>query len=307
MAATEMAEEIKRGIDARIFNPNGVFDAERAAGADVHVVHTHLPDSFQNDGVPVVYVAHGTPETIINTTRTEYATGGYGHGDALMLLMHWLQTADAVVTHWERHAEIYRTLSDKGTRIDVVPMGIERDLWQPVTSLGKYAGTPSVFTAENQYQIKSNEKVYLIWPAIVRTLPAARLHAIYVPRDQWGWQMPLAHRTCGFTSYISDVVLDPAGLRNAFCSTDFYLSLIQNGDYGVTGMQAAACGGQVISYWGNPYSHYWLDEGDQRRIAAQLLAVLRGEVEPRTPLPVPTVAEMCDGYLEIYRRLGVLP
>jgi len=307
MAEAEVAGERAQGVDAVLINPNAAFDAAAVAGVDVHVIHTHLPDQFLWDGTKKIWVSHGTPEVMIETAYEEAVVSTrYGHGDAVMLMQFWLQNADAIITHWERHHRLLMMLSDRGRTIDLVPMGVDTAFWQPVPSAGKYAGAPSVFTAENQYRIKWNLDLYFAWPLVVAQpgLHQARLHAIYVPRDQHRVWFPLLNRCgCSFFSYVSDTVLGPADLRNAFISSDFYLNLVRYGDHDLTGLQAKACGARVISYRGNPYADYWLTEGSQVTMAEELGAILRGEVAPRETQAVPTLAEMTAGYLAVYERI----
>lgn len=57
--------------------------------------------------------------------------------------------------------------------------------------------------------------------------------------------------------------------------------LVRYGDHNRLSLEANASGCKTISYKGNVYSSYWIDEGDQREMAKRLIAILKGEVEPR--------------------------
>lgn len=309
MAESICNGERAAGIDAVLLDPREAVDAKAVDGVSVHVIHTHIPNQYLWDGVPKVWVSHGTPEVMIGKAYEEaLVNGAYGHADSLMLLQFWLQHADAIVTHCGRHADLLAQMSDKNRRIACVPMGIETDFWHSVPSAGKYEGAPSVFTAENQYSIKWNLDLYFAWPRVVAhpELHAARLHAIYVPRDQHRIWFPLVNRTgCSFFSYISDKTFDRVGLRNAHCSTDYYLSLVRYGDPNRMCLEAKACGQKIISYRGNPWADYWITEGDQREMARELAAILTGQVKPRETPPVPAIADMVNGYAEVYKSIGV--
>ena len=45
------------------------------------------------------------------------------------------------------------------------------------------------------------------------------------------------------------------------------------------------------------------EEGDQRRLADQLVAILAGRVEPRTPEPVPDIIDTVTAMSALYARL----
>ena len=294
------------GVNSILINLDNPKEFSKGDDADVHISHTHLPDVYQrmDKGQKIVWVGHGVPEHVFHQAVEKGLMGGYGHGDAWMLCQFWLQNSDAIVTFWPRHAKIYQDLCDRGRKIDVIPMGIDLDFFRPVASAGKYTGAPSVFSAENSHYIKWPLDLFIMWPWIVREIPTATLHAIYVPNDQHRWFFPLVNRNgCSYSAYITGMVFDHTGLRNAFCSTDYYMGLVRYGDHNRVMMEAKACGCKTISYKGNIYSDYWIDEGDQRCSSEQVVAILNGEVEPRVSAPVPSIVDTAKAMLQIYRRI----
>lgn len=305
VAQSLSAEECRQGMASVCVSPDAPTDWDAADGADVHVLHHHIPAAAVRRFGPmrVVFVGHGTPEHVYDLSIEAAQTKGYGHGDPFMLLQHWLGKADAVVTFWARHQAIYETMRRGG--VDLLPMGVDRDFWTPGESQGKYAGHPSVFTAENQHRMKWVLDALVAWPWVLQHVPEAMLHAVYLPHDQHRTLFPLANANgAAYGAHLSALVFDPTALRNAFRSTDFYLGLVRYGDHNHVGMQAAASGAQVLSYRGNPYAHFWLDEGDQRGLAAQLVAILTGQVSPRVPAEVPTLPEMAHGFRAVYQRVA---
>lgn len=306
-----VAGETNLGIISRVEDPFAPVSDEilkAIEGTNVHVVHTHIPNKWLYDSkTPKLFVSHATPEVMFTSALREAERAAYGHSDPLMLLMWWLQHADAVVSLVERHQQILLQMSDRGRQIYYVPLGVDTSFWKPVPSAGKYDGTPSLFSAENQYEIKSHLDTFLALPTIVShsDLHATKFHAIYVPTDQSRVLFPLADR-CGaaFSAHISAKRFGPEDLRNAFCSIDFYLNLVRYGDPSLTGLQARACGVPLISYAGNPYADYWVSEGDQRVMAVKLIDILTKTVEPRTVSLVPTATSMVGKFVEIYRELG---
>ncbi len=304
VAQSLAAQECLLGMASVCVDPDTPAGWDAADGADVHVLHHHIPAAAVRRFGPmrVVFVAHGTPEHVYDLSLTAAESKAYGHGDPWMMLQYWLTNADAVVTFWPRHAAIYETMRPQG--VDCVPMGVDRTFWLPGASQGKYAGTPSVFTAENQHRMKWILDTLLAWPWVRDRVPEAVLHAIYLPHDQHRTLFPLANANgAAYGAHLSSLVFDPETLRNAFRSTDFYLGLVRYGDHNHVGLQAAASGAQVISYRGNPYAHFWLDEGDQRTMADQLVAILTGQVAPRVPAEVPTLPAMAHACRAVYTRV----
>jgi hypothetical protein len=306
MAQSFVNAERLVGLDSLLIPIDDVASHALGDDADIHVAHTHLSDRALRSQKPIVWVAHGTPEVMFHSGYEQgLVNGKYGHGDPWMLAQFWLQHADAIVTFWPRHQAIWQSLLDKGRTVDCVPMGIETAFWEPQPSAGKFAGSPSVFTAENCYEIKWPLDLFLMWPWVLREVPDARLHAIYVPKDQHRWWFPLVNRNgSAFYSYISAMVFDPPELRNAFASVDFYLGLVRYGDFNRTCLEAKASGATVISWAGNPYADYWLPEGDQRAQADLLIKILRGEIQKRETTPVMDIAETITAMQAIYARLS---
>jgi glycosyltransferase involved in cell wall biosynthesis len=243
-------------------------NVEEGMNADINVCHTHLPEPVRRKGSKkLVYVAHGTPETVFDNA-VDSVSQGYGHGDAWMLLQYWLQHSDARVTFWPRHQKILKSLCDKHTSVDYVPLGLDKEFWKPVKSQGKFAGNPSVLCSENAYKIKWPLDLCIAWPWISEKAETATLHINYLPHDQHRWWFPLVNRNgCSYSSYIGAWHFDNVGMRNALCSIDFYISPVKYGDFNRMSLEAKACGTKLISYTGNPYADYWVSEGDQRVFA----------------------------------------
>lgn len=276
--------------------------------SDINVVHTHLSMDALYSKTPIVFIPHGTPEVMFQSSYEQSIVyGAYGHADGWMLSQYWTKKADATVTFWPRHAALLKSMADKKTAIHTVPMGIDLDFWKPVRSDGKYLGTPSVFTAENAYLIKWPYDLFIAWPWVREheKLHEAKLHAIYLPKDQHRFFFPLVNANgASFGGFITAITFEPTAMRNAYCSTDFYVNLVRYGDFNTITLEARACGAKVISYRGNPYANYWIDEGDQRVIAEQLIDIFTGTTPERTDItkvePMETTASAMK---EIYEHL----
>lgn len=300
--------EVALGLDSGIVDC-GVksSDWDEAMDADVHIVHTHLPQELRKKLKPsakVVWVAHGTPDHVFQSS-VEAGTGApYGHADPFMLMQYWLKNADARVTFWPRHQWIYQTLVDKGSAIHCLPLGVDTDFWAAGVSRGKYAGEPSVFYAENQHYIKWSYDTLIAWPEVVKAIDGAVLHNIYMPRDMHRWVFPLINANgCSYSAHISPSTYPHEELRNVFKSIDYQLGLVRYGDFNQLSLQANAAGCTSISYAGNEYADYWITEGDQRVIASELVAILSGQVEKRAKTKVPHITETAAAFVALYEGI----
>jgi hypothetical protein len=295
------------GIDSWLVNCNDPKGYKEILDADIQVIHTHLPDDVRKQftkPLKTVWIGHGSVEHCFQTSVEQGAHRGYGAGDSWALCQYWMQHADALVTFWPRQQAIWQSLCDKHTYVNCVPLGVEKDFWKPVASAGKYSGTPSVFTAENCHYIKWPLDLFITWPWVYAEIPTAWLHAIYIPNDQHRWYFPLVNRNgAHFKTVMSAMILDPTGLRNAFCSVDYFIGLVRYGEANRLALEANASGVKTISYCGNEYSDYWIHEGDQRVMAKELTAILKGDVEPKVKKIVPDIKETAEAMIEIYKGI----
>ena len=299
--------ESAAGLDSTLVDSRDASTWVGVADADVHVVHSHLPPTVtRRKDSRIVWVGHGTPDHCYQSAVEEAERGAYGHSDPLMLAEYWLKVSDARVTFWDRHAWIYDQMLTKGARpTDVVPMGVDTSFWCPGDSAGAFSGSPSLLYAENPHYIKWAYDLLTALPTIQQSHPGLMLHALYQVRDQHRVQMPWFNQLgASFFTHYSSSIFQPDGLRNAFRSTDYTVGLVRYGDLNRLSMEANACGAKTISYKGNPYSMFHVEEGDQREIAKQITAILSGEVEPRDRPKVPDIKETADAMLTIYRDIA---
>lgn len=294
------AAEVAIGLDSVVVNSQDEAEWERGEGAGIiHVNHSHVPDPIRAAGGKIIWIGHGTPEHCFQQSVELGLNAGYGASDTWMLVNYWLQHADACVTFWPRHKAIWGKLADKNTKIYEIPLGINPDYWKEV-EVGKYAGTPSIFSAENCHYIKWPLDLVLAWSWVTDAIPDARLHMAYIPLDQHKWWYPLLQRTgTHFKAYIGGTY-DHDTLKQVFSGCDFYMNPVKYGDYNRIGLEAKSTGCKVISFEGNPFADFWISEGDQRKQAKQMIEILSGQVAPRESKPVPTVADMAKGMLEVY-------
>jgi hypothetical protein len=194
---------------------------------------------------------------------------------------------------------------NKGTKIHLVPLGVDKAHWSGGVSRGKFSGAPSVFTAENPHYIKWPYDLLTLWPEVAEALDEACLHACYIPRDIHRWVFPWVNSNgTAFRAHISPITFPREELPNVLKSVDYTIGLVRYGDFNHLSLQANAAGGKTISYVGNPYADFWLTEGDQRVMAKELIAVLKGEVAPRNKETVPDLMDTANAMKEIYEAIA---
>lgn len=304
VAESLATKEVEMGLDSILIDSTNALEWKGGVDADISVVHSHIPDEARQSKQKIVWIGHGTPEHVFQSSVEAGLLGGYGASDPFMLIQNWLKEADALVTFWPRHQTIWKSMCDKNKPVHCIPLGVDKSFWKPVESRGKYAGSPSVFTAENCHYIKWPLDLFIAWPWVTKEIHGAALHVGYLPRDQHRWWFPLINQNgAAYKSYITADVMGPEDLRNTFNSVDYYIGLVRYGDFNRISMEAKASGCKLISYTGNPYADYWVTEGDQRKIAEELKAILKGEVEPLPTMEVPDINEMAEAMKNIYEGL----
>lgn len=305
--------ERELGIDSVLINSHNESDFENALDADVHVGHTVLPQMFKGKSFMkqltkpfrLVSVGHGTIEHIFEGSVQASENGQYAPSDSLMIMLHDLKRADARVTFWPRHKWILDKFMATGTEMKLVKLGVLKKFWAEGESRGKYAGNPSILSAENAHFIKWPLSLALMWPYVVEEVDSAYLHICYLPSNQARAWYPLVNANgTHFKAHIGPWTFPHNELRRVFKGFDFLWSGVRFGDFNLLCLEALAAGLKVISYKGNPYSHYRIEEGDTRIQCQQLIEVLKGNVEERSdreevPDISTTAQEMGDIYAEI--------
>lgn len=311
--AKEMAEaEKKLGLDSFLINIQTDEIWEQALDADVHVSHTHIPVIYRGKAwakqvtkpFKIVGCFHGTPEHVFEGSVTAGENGAYAPGNSLMIMQHDMKRSHARVTFWERHKAIYETMVPQGIPIYCVPMGVDRAFWADGASRGKYQGNPSVWTAENGHTIKWPLDLLLAWSWISEAVDEAYLHCCYVPFDQHRYWFPLVHQNGAYyRAHIGPWTYPHEELRRVLKSVDFVTSLVRYGDFNRLCLEAKASGAKVISYQGNEYADHWVQEGDQRTMAQQMIEILNGNAEPRKPREVADSSVMAAEMKTIYESI----
>lgn len=301
------------GLDSVLVDVNTESEFEQALDADVHVAHTVLPQVFR--GKPfeqqltkpfrLVTIPHGTPEHCVENAVAASELGQYAPSDSLMIMLHYLKIAHARVTFWPRHKWILDRCMATGTELKLVPMGVDKKFWSEGDSRGAYQGKPSLLSCENAHTIKWPLSLLLMWPYVIEQVPDAYLHVCYLPHAQARVWFPLVNANgAHFKAHIGAWTFPQDELRRVFKSFDFLWSGVRFGDFNLLCLEALAAGLKVISHKGNPYSHYWVDEGDTRMQCQELTEILKGNVEERSDREdVPDISETAKQMSEIYTEI----
>lgn len=307
--------EGEQGICSIVINSFDDKDWSEALDADVHVAHTWFPELYNGTSfrrqlkrpLRIVMVGHGVPEHVFAESVEADRNKDHMIGDGLMLYQYWLQRAHARVFSWQRHAELAKTMVDTGSIVDYVPMGVDTKWWglgKSPSSIKILPGQPALFSAENPHAIKWPLELIEVWPMVYPHLDGASLHLGYMVTNRDRQFAPLINRTtAGYGMHWSGQKWDHPSLKAILQGIDYFIGLVRYGDHNMLSQQANAAGAKTISYPGNPYSDFWVHEGDTRMLARDLLAVLQGKVKPRQKESVPDVSETAKGMIAVYKRI----
>jgi hypothetical protein len=310
--AQDMADaERDLGLPSIALNCGDKAEIDAGIDADIHVVHTHIPDKVdigRSKDSKVVWVAHGTPEHCFTTSLEKGTALGPSASDSWMISLRMLQMADASVTFWPRHQAIWQNMADRRTIVECIPMGVSSKFWNPpapgvVTE--SMVGNPSILALENSHAIKWPLDFCFAFPELMRKHPEIKFHLFCLPFDQFKWWMPLINRTgAAYKSYVNAMRLSKPEMLQAFHGADFMLSPVRYGDFNRTCLEAAASGCKVISFNGNPYAHYWIPEGDHRIQAEAIDQIIKGNAAEMTPRAKPVDNEvMAREMIKVYERI----
>lgn len=313
VAKSMVEAERKLGIDAHLVNIQTDADWDQVLDADIHISHTHIPVMYRGKAwlkqvtkpFRLVGCFHGTPSHVFESSVHAGENGAYAPSNSLMIMQRDMRVSHARVTFWERHAEIYRTMVDQGTKIYVVPMGIDLDFWKDGASRGKYQGNPSVWSGENCHVCKWPLDLLTMWKWVSDEVADTTLHLCYVPLDVHRYFLPLAHANGSYyRAHIGPWTYPHDELRRVLKSVDYFIGLVQKGDFNRLSLEANATGlCKTISYIGNEFSDFWIPEGDERVQARELISILNGQVEPRKKTPVPSLASMGKAMVKVYESI----
>jgi len=314
--AESMAQaELALGVDSRLMDPHDPKQDQWdiALDADVHVLHTHVPDMIGK--VPfkqacrkpyrMAFFHHGTPELIFENAVRDSESNGYGSAAGYSVSIALMKQADALMCSVPRHHALFSLMMGKQGTVDLIPMGMDLKYWSGGINRGKYQGNPSFLNCENQYPFKWGVEYLKMWPWIRAALPEAFFHISNIPVGTQRFVDVLAAEYGAiYGAVIGNWNYLHSDLRNIFKQVDFYLSSVRYGDFNRMSMEVGASGCKVIAYPGNPYADYWVREGDHRNVAADIIAIGKGDVEPRADkLPIPTAQEMGHATINVYERI----
>jgi len=321
LAQNMVVAEQALGNDSMLIDAKheGQWALPQVLNADLYVIHSifpkgarHLIETAQNRKVKTVFVAHGIPEYAMDEAVKAFeqaqASQAESFGDVWFLLRHWLKEADAFVTFNPRHAALYDRMVPSERKVDVVPMGVDRAFWSAPCVAEPMLGNPCVWMSENQNRIKWALDTIIAWPFVMDALPEAHLHAHWIPLDLHRFFIDLANANgAAYGATIDSLHFTHQRMKELWQTAHFILSPTRYGDITLLAMEANAAGRPLITYKGNEYAQFWLEEGDQRRMAEQLVAIFKGEVKARPVLQAPDLSDMGRAMLAVYARVLGLP
>jgi hypothetical protein len=282
--------------------------------ADIHAIHSrcapadlaYIRDVLDREP-RVVFYSHGIPEdTIGQAINQVLLVERPDVEDYWSLTRYWLARADAFVVFNYRQQALFQSMTSKGRVVDCVPFGVDTAFWSDGPKNAPHLrGAPAVWTGENQLRVKWALDALLLWPFVTERVPDAHLHAHYIPFELHRWFVDIANTNgAAYFATITPKYFPHAMLRELWAGCDFMLGTTRYGDPTCLSQQAEAAGLPVISYPGNQHASWWLQEGDQRVMADQLVGIFQGHIPPRPDkVPVPTLEDMARHTPAVYNRV----
>jgi len=268
-------------IDA--FNPRAVQDDDGfksepftyADGADVYVMHSHIPEPYLSDGTPVVCCLHGMP---VYSWQSEcYYQERRNDAPWSQIVQYFAgDTIARFVTFWEQHLIWWKVLDAEhgGKRVRYVqrPIGLgDLALDGPKREL---EGAPVLVLADHFRLCKDPFQLWFGARHYYEQNPNARLHQYALPPPE-----SREYKSCarlldspsfrGFVGHVENIV---EYLPEVFCAADILLTSVPVASRIVA--EAKACGCDVIS--AGAVGTVKADVSDPLDIAERIDAIWRG-------------------------------
>ena len=235
-----------------------------ADGADLYVLHSHVPEPWMHDGTPIIVMLHGMPHYSWETELYMQEGGNQSPFSQLMAYFNDIETIARFVTLWSPQLTTWDILDDYRGRTRFAPNGIDLGRYTPDGPKKSLAGNPKLLVADQARMCK--DPFFVVMGAEwfrAHHEPEARLTMVGMPpigggnRVRERWEHLLENSGC------KRVVAQRYGilpdLEKHYRDADILLSVTP--DESRVYKEAIACGCDVVSPYLNTaqLTEEWLD------------------------------------------------
>lgn len=215
---------------------------------DVHLVH-YTFDKRLGKLKPKVFMAHGTPEAVLESSLKEDDPA-----NALLSGAEWINKFEASIVTSQRAKLFWGSFdSTGGSKMHIVNKGIDLEWWQKPATTQNLSGDPSVLYGEVWRGIKHPALLFFAMDELYKRNKEARLNAWSLTTKRNLWTAFIGQ--AGFWKFmgqdnIPGVVDYP---EHYYGRGDVLVSPVIAGDVSRVAQEAMACGCPVVSWDTDPY------------------------------------------------------
>ena len=216
--------------------------------AYVHVIH-YTFDKRLGKLKPKVFMAHGTPEAVIESSLKDKDPA-----NALLAGAEWINKFEATIVTSQRAKMFWGAFdSTGGSKMNVVIKGIDLTWWQKSATTRDLPGEPSVLYGEVWRGIKHPALLFYAMNELYRRNDQARMNAWSLTTKRGMWEAFIGQ--AGFWKFMGqENIPGVADYPEHFYSRgDVLVSPVQAGDVSRVAQEAMACGCPVVSWDTDPY------------------------------------------------------
>lgn len=235
--------------------------------ADIHVIHYSF-DLRLGRLKPKVFMAHGTPEAVIESAVRNPANKNMLAG------AQWIDKFEATIVTSSRAKQFWEVFDSSGKKVHQVNKGIDLEWWQRSGTITDLPGKPSVLYGEVWRGIKHPTLLFYAVNEIYKRNKEVQLNAWSMGTARKFWEQFIMQ--AGFQDLIGrgriyEVQDYPEHL---YSRGDVLVSPVSAGDLSRVAQEAMACGCPVVSWdtdpWGENYPYKTVKSFDIMDMASKI-------------------------------------
>jgi len=216
--------------------------------ADIHVIHFSF-DLKLGRLKPKVFMAHGTPEAVIESALREPGSGKR----SLLSGAEWIDKFEATIVTSQRAKQFWEVFDSSGKKMHIVNKGIDLEWWQRSGTKADLPGKPSVLYGEVWRGIKHPARLFYAVNELYERNKEVRLNPWSLGPSRQFWEEFVIQ--AGFQDFLGANRIP--GVQeypeHYYSRGDVLVSPVQAGDLSRVAQEALACGCPVVSWDTDPF------------------------------------------------------